>query len=107
MDYRSFTNDSLAMMYEGIRGALVTDDIIEKQFREPPFRVRDTEGWKQHAADLEAEMFRRGMNFDPIDWSEPVMFAAHERHVENTSPRPMPGKPGELQEAITAAFLLG
>jgi hypothetical protein len=65
----------LAMMYEGIRGALATDDVMEKQFHEPPFRVRDTDGWKQHAADFEAEMFRRSVNFDPIDWSEPVTFS--------------------------------
>jgi len=107
MDYRSFTNDSLAMMYEGIRGALAMDDVVEKQFREPPFRVRDTAGWKQHAADLEAEMFGRGMTFDPIDWSEPVMFAAHECQAGSKSPTPVPRKPGELQEAIAAAFLAG
>jgi hypothetical protein len=26
--------------------------------------------WKQHAADLEAEMIGRGMIFDLIDWSD-------------------------------------
>jgi hypothetical protein len=28
--------------------------------------------WKLHAADLESEMLKRGMTFDPIDWSEPT-----------------------------------
>jgi hypothetical protein len=26
MNYQAFTNDSLTMMYEGIRGALASDD---------------------------------------------------------------------------------
>jgi hypothetical protein len=30
----------------------------------------ETPDWKQHAADLEAEMITRGMIFDLIDWSE-------------------------------------
>ena len=34
------------------------------------FRVRETSDWKQHAGNLEAEMFKRGMFFDIIDWSE-------------------------------------
>jgi hypothetical protein len=29
-----------------------------------------TSEWKKHAADLEAEMLKRGMMFDVIDWSE-------------------------------------
>jgi hypothetical protein len=37
----------------------------------PRFRVRDTPDWRQHAADLEAEMLSRGMNFEIIDWLEP------------------------------------
>jgi hypothetical protein len=34
------------------------------------FRVRETPEWKKHAADLEAEMLKRGMMFEVIDWSE-------------------------------------
>ncbi len=34
------------------------------------FRVRETPDWKKHAADLEAEMLKRGMFFEVIDWSE-------------------------------------
>ncbi len=70
MNYQAFTNDSLTMMYEGIRGALAADDALKSQGGEPRFRVRDTAEWKQHASELEAEMLRRGMTFDPIDWSE-------------------------------------
>jgi hypothetical protein len=69
MNYQAFTNSSLTMMYEGIRGALAADDALEKEGREPPFRVRDTPNWKQHAVDLEAEMLGRGMIFEIIDWS--------------------------------------
>jgi hypothetical protein len=70
MDYRKFTNDSLTMMYESIRGALGSDDAQRLALEEPRFRVRETADWKEHAANLEIEMLRRGMLFDLIDWSE-------------------------------------
>ncbi len=69
MDYCAFTNDSLAMMYYGARGALAADDELNSLGEEARFRVRETAEWKRHAADLEAEMLRRGMVFDPIEWS--------------------------------------
>ena len=37
---------------------------------DPKFRVRETPEWKLHAADLEAEMLKRGMLFEVIDWDE-------------------------------------
>ena len=70
MDYQAFTNESLTMMYAAVRGAMVADDAIEHQGQEPRFKVRDTPEWKKHAADLEAEMLRRGMVFEVIDWHE-------------------------------------
>jgi len=70
MNYRAFTNGSLTMMYEGVRGALAADDALTRQGMETQFRVRKTPEWKLHAADLEAEMLKRGMMFDVIDWSE-------------------------------------
>jgi hypothetical protein len=70
MDYQPFTDDSLRMMYAAIRGALSADDSAERQGGEPKFKVRDTPGWKKHAADLEAEMLSRGMLFEVIDWFE-------------------------------------
>ena len=70
MNYPAFTNGSLTMMYEGVRGALAADDALERDHREPVFRVRETPDWKKHAADLEAEMLKRGMMFQAIDWSE-------------------------------------
>lgn len=70
MNYGAFTNDSLTMMYEGVRGALAADDALKVQGEEPRFRVSETSDWKKHAADLEVEMLRRGMTFDIIDWSE-------------------------------------
>ena len=63
MNYQAFTNDSLTMMYEGIRGALGADDALVRDHRDPPFRVRETPEWKLHAADLETEMLKRGMVF--------------------------------------------
>jgi hypothetical protein len=70
MNYPAFTNDSLKMMYEAIRGALAADDALKRQDMESRFRVRETPEWKEHAADLEAEMLKRGMTFEVIDWSE-------------------------------------
>jgi hypothetical protein len=49
MNYQAFTNDSLTMMYEGIRGALVADDALSALGEERRFRVRETPEWKRHA----------------------------------------------------------
>ena len=70
MNYQTFADNSLTTMYEGIRGALAADDVLARGHRELPFRVRETHEWKLHAADLEAEMRKRGMTFELIDWSE-------------------------------------
>jgi hypothetical protein len=70
MNYQAFTNDSLTMMYEAIRGALAADDALKRQGLAIRFRVRETPDWKKHAADLELEMLKRGMRFEVIDWSE-------------------------------------
>jgi len=70
MDYQAFTNESLTMMYEAVRGALAADDAVEREGAEPKFKVRDTPDWKKHAANLEAEMLKRGMIFQVIDWHE-------------------------------------
>jgi hypothetical protein len=70
MNYQAFTNDSITMMYEGIRGAMAADDALKRQGLEIRFRVRETPEWKLHAAELETEMLRRGMMFEVIDWSE-------------------------------------
>ncbi len=70
MNYQAFTNDSLTVFYETIRGALGADDAMKARSEEVRFRVRETPEWKQLAADLEAEMLKRGMMFEVIDWSE-------------------------------------
>jgi hypothetical protein len=70
MNYEAFTNDSLTMMYDAVRGALAADDALKRQGQETRFRIRETPDWKKHAADLEAEMIKRGMLFEVIDWSE-------------------------------------
>src|SRR5882757_2859916 len=75
MNYQAFTIDSLTMMYQGVRGALAVDDALCELGKECRFRVRDTPEWKKHAADLEAEMLRRGMIFDIIEWSEDLFTA--------------------------------
>ncbi len=56
MNYQTFTNDSLTMMYQAVRGALAVDDALSELGKECRFRVRETPEWKTHAADLEAEI---------------------------------------------------
>jgi hypothetical protein len=70
MNYPAFTNDSLTMMYEGVRGALASDDALSGLGKEPRFCIRETPEWKKHGGELESEMLKRGMFFDVIDWSE-------------------------------------
>jgi hypothetical protein len=64
MNYPAFTNDSLTMMYEGIRGALAADDALKRQGMGARFRVRETPEWKLHRAKKRppqlAASFRRG-----------------------------------------------
>ena len=66
----AITDASLRMIHEAIRGALEADDECEASGEDPKFRVRTTTEWKRHAGDLEAEMLKRGLAFDVIDWSD-------------------------------------
>jgi hypothetical protein len=75
MNYQAFTNDSLTMMYQGARGALAVDDALSELGKECRFRVRETPEWKIFVADLEAEMLRRGMVFEAIEWSDDLFSA--------------------------------
>jgi len=50
MNYQAFTNESLTMMYEGIRGALAAEDDLKRHGLETRFRVRETPDWRKHAA---------------------------------------------------------
>ena len=45
MNYQAFTNDSLTMMYQGVRGALAADDALSELGKESRFRVRETPEW--------------------------------------------------------------
>jgi hypothetical protein len=72
MDYHEFTNATLSMMYFSARGALAADDELSKLGQAARFRVRETQSWKRHIADLEAEMIRRGMTFEVIDFGADV-----------------------------------
>jgi len=70
MYYEGFTDDSLIKLYEGVREALAADEAFTEIGGEGRFRVRKTPAWKLHAADLEAEMLRRGITFEVIEWYE-------------------------------------
>jgi hypothetical protein len=70
MKYEAFSDHSLTMMYEGVRGAMAADDTLIDLKEEPKFRIRETAGWKEHAGQLEMEMLKRGMFVDIIDWLE-------------------------------------
>jgi len=41
MNYQAYTNDSLTMMYEAIRGALAADDALKRRGLTIRFRVGD------------------------------------------------------------------
>jgi hypothetical protein len=77
MNYQAFTNDSLTMMYQGARGALAVDDALSELGKERRFWVRETSEWKQHAADLETEMLRRGMVLEVVDLSDDLFGTVH------------------------------
>ena len=88
MDYQAFTNDSLTMMYEAVRGALAADDASNRQGIATQFRVRETSEWKTHAANLEQEMLKRGMLFAVIDWSEVRQRCRSTNEGAGSGPRP-------------------
>jgi len=85
MDYQGFTDDSLIKMYEGVREALAADEALREFGGEGRFRVRKTPAWKLHAADLEAEMLRRGITFEVIEWYEPDQ-PVEEMHAPSAVP---------------------
>jgi hypothetical protein len=67
VNYGEFSDDSLVMMYEAVRGALAADDALECAGQETKLRERKIPGWRKHAANLEAEMLKRGMTFNVIN----------------------------------------
>jgi hypothetical protein len=99
MNYQAFTNDSLTMMYEAIRGALAADDALKRQGLAIRFRVRETFDWKKHASDLESEMLtdrrraREGASFSSSRANEAIRNDPH--RLENERPsRQRPGRYG-------------
>jgi hypothetical protein len=69
MNYQAFTKATLILMHSGARGALSVDDELATLGEEVRFKVRDTLNWTLHITELEAEMTRRGMDFEFIDCS--------------------------------------
>ena len=69
MDCGTFTDAGLRVMYDAIHGALEVDNEFEAGGKDPKFRVRSMPEWKRHAGDIEAEMLKRGLAFDVIDWT--------------------------------------
>ena len=99
MDYQGFTNDSLVKLYEGVREALAADEAFGGEGR---YRVRKTPAWKLHAADLEAEMERRGMTFEVIDWYEADQPVA-EMHAPSAVPEHDEMHGASARESIATA----
>jgi hypothetical protein len=107
MDYQAFTDDSLIKMYEGVREALAADEALGGEGR---FRVRKTPAWKLHAADLEAEMLRRGMTFEVIEWYEPD-HPVEEMHAppavpEQSPPQVEPSRSQSVLASLSAIDVL-
>ncbi len=69
MNYQTFKNDSVTMLYENIRATVAADAARKMDGKEIHFRVRETSDLKRRANVLEAEMIRRGITFEAIDWS--------------------------------------
>jgi hypothetical protein len=112
MYYEGFTDDSLIKLYEGVREALAADEAFTDIGGEGRFRVRKTPAWKLHAADLEAEMLRRGMTFEVIEWYEadhPVeeMLApsAVPEDQEMQEPAVVPEPPPHVEPSISQMVL--
>jgi hypothetical protein len=109
MNYQAFTNDSLLMMHHAARGALAVDDELNKLGKEQRFRVRETADWKKHTADLEAEMLRRGMIFDMIEWTELQHcvsdLATVPQHEVCCSPPSAPSSSGKSESVETATHI--
>ena len=99
MNYKAFTNDSLTMMYEGVRGALATDDALKGQDLETRFRVRETPDWKKHAADLEAEMLKRG----PAPLTSRRLRSSPDLNRQHPLARPTPSDP--LRRSMSASTI--
>jgi hypothetical protein len=109
MDYQGFNNDSLIKMYEGVREALAADEAL-REFGEGRFRVRKTPAWKLHAADLEAEMLRRGISFEVIEWYE-ADHPVEEMHgpsavPEQSPPQVEPSRSQRVLESLTTIDVL-
>jgi hypothetical protein len=68
MNYQAFTDEALLMMHFSTRGALAVDDELARLGAERRFHVRGNSDWRKHADDLEAEMRRRNISFEAIDW---------------------------------------
>jgi hypothetical protein len=68
MNYEALINDSLTLMYGGVRRASAADHPLKGQGEETTFRVRETPERKNHAADLEGEKARNV--FEVIHWSD-------------------------------------
>jgi hypothetical protein len=98
MDYQGFTDDSLVKMYEGVGEALAADEALRQLGQEGRFRVRKTPAWKLHAADLEAEMARRGISFEVIDWyqADPPV---EEMRAPSAVPEEMQGPPAAPEQS--------
>jgi hypothetical protein len=103
MNYQAFTNDTLLMMHHCARGALAVDDELKKLGFERRFRVRETCDWKKHAGALEAEMLRRGITFEAINWSDEQHSFAESKAVSHLADQSAPpSKPGPVEQGNTA-----
>ena len=104
MDYQGFTNDSLVKMYEGVREALADDEAFREIGGKGRFRVRKTPAWKLHAADLEAEMVRRGITFEVIEWYE-ADHPVEEVHAPSAVPGQSPSQVEPSKSQMVLASL--
>src|ERR1700682_1524157 len=83
MDYQALNDHGRVKVYGRVREALPADEALGGEGR---FRIRKTPAWKLHAADLEAEMLRRGITFEVIEWYE-ADHPVEEMHAPSAVPQ--------------------
>jgi hypothetical protein len=70
MNIPRLTNHPLIALHQLIAEAQAADDAATVAQRRRPFGVRDYPDWRKQAGAFEAEMKKRGLVFEHIEWAK-------------------------------------
>jgi hypothetical protein len=70
MNIQTVTDESLRMLYQGVRNAIKADVDAVAAGKVTPCATLETADWREHAAALENEMVKRGMEFDAVTFPD-------------------------------------